>query len=41
MEEGQKSENNVEITTGLKAGDVVITDGSKTLTDGQKVKISL
>lgn len=37
---GEKSENAVEITTGLKAGDVVITDGSKNLVDGQKVKIS-
>lgn len=41
VEIGQKSENNVEITQGLKAGDTVITDGSKTLTDGQKLKISL
>ena len=39
INQGEKSENSVEITTGLKAGDVVITDGSKTLTDGQKVKI--
>lgn len=40
VETGQKSENSVEITKGLKAGDVVITDGSKNLTEGQKVKIS-
>lgn len=36
---GEKSENTVEITQGLSKGDVLITDGSKTLTDGQKVKI--
>ncbi|ROH99973.1 efflux RND transporter periplasmic adaptor subunit [Chryseobacterium daecheongense] len=40
VETGQKSENSVEITRGLKAGDIVITDGSKNLTEGQKVKIS-
>ncbi|MFC6268768.1 efflux RND transporter periplasmic adaptor subunit [Frigoriflavimonas asaccharolytica] len=37
---GEQSQNAVEITTGLKTGDMVITDGSKNLTDGQKVKIS-
>lgn len=37
---GEKSENSVEIATGLKAGDIVITDGSKNLTDGQKIKIA-
>lgn len=36
---GQKSENSVEITQGLSKGDVFITDGSKTLIDGQKIKI--
>lgn len=36
---GQKSENSVEITQGLSKGDVLITDGSKTLIDGQKIKI--
>lgn len=36
---GEKSENAVEITTGLNAGDMVILDGSKNLTDGQKIKI--
>lgn len=36
---GEKSENTVEISTGLKAGDFVILDGSKNLTDGQKIKI--
>ncbi|MBB4805685.1 RND family efflux transporter MFP subunit [Chryseobacterium defluvii] len=40
VETGQKSENSVEITRGLKADDVIITDGSKNLTEGQKVKIS-
>lgn len=40
VESGQKSENSVEITKGLNAGDLVITDGSKNLTEGQKVKIS-
>lgn len=39
VNQGEKSENMVEISTGLKAGDVVITDGSKNLTDGQKIKI--
>lgn len=39
IQEGEKSENSVEITTGLSKGDVVITDGSKNLIDGQKVKI--
>ena len=37
---GEQSQNAVEITTGLKMGDYVITDGSKNLTDGQKIKIS-
>lgn len=37
---GEKSENQVEITSGLKAGDLVITDGSKNLSDNQKIKIS-
>ncbi|MDQ0475812.1 MULTISPECIES: efflux RND transporter periplasmic adaptor subunit [Chryseobacterium] len=37
---GEKSENSVEITTGLKAGDIIITDGSKNLSDGQKVKLA-
>ncbi|AZI19985.1 efflux RND transporter periplasmic adaptor subunit [Chryseobacterium taklimakanense] len=39
VNEGEKSENSVEITTGLKAGDIIILDGSKNLTDGQKIKI--
>ena len=37
---GEQSQNAVEITTGLKMRDYVITDGSKNLTDGQKIKIS-
>lgn len=36
---GEKSENTVEITRGLSKGDVLITDGAKTLTEGQKIKI--
>lgn len=36
---GEKSENSNEITQGLSKGDILITDGSKTLTDGQKIKI--
>lgn len=36
---GEKSENSVEITTGLNAGDLVILDGSKNLTDGQRIKV--
>lgn len=36
---GEQAENAVEITTGLKPGDLVITDGSKNLSDGQKVKL--
>ena len=36
---GEKSENSVEISQGLSKGDILITDGSKTLTDGQKIKI--
>ncbi len=36
---GEKSENSVEIASGLKAGDIIILDGSKNLTDGQKIKI--
>jgi RND family efflux transporter MFP subunit len=39
VELGEKSENSVEISTGLKAGDLVILDGSKNLTDGQNIKI--
>ena len=37
---GEKSEDAVEITTGLKAGDIIITDGSKNLSDGEKVKLA-
>lgn len=40
VQQGEQSENAAEITTGLQVGDLVITDGSKNLTDGQKVKIS-
>lgn len=36
---GEKSENSVEITTGLNSGDTVILDGSKNLTDGQRIKV--
>lgn len=36
---GEKSENSVEISTGLKTGDIVVLDGSKNLIDGQKIKI--
>ncbi len=36
---GEKSENSVEIASGLKAGDIIILDGSKNLTDGQKIKV--
>lgn len=36
---GEKAENSVEISQGLSKGDILITDGSKTLTDGQKIKI--
>lgn len=39
VQEGESSQNSVEIATGLTAGDVVITDGSKTLVDGQKITI--
>ncbi len=41
INEGEKSENQVEITTGLKVGDQLITDGSKNLSDGQKINIAL
>lgn len=40
IQQGEKSENSVEIATGLNKGDIVITDGSKNLSDGQKIKIS-
>lgn len=36
---GEKSENSIEIKDGLTKGDILITDGSKTLVDGQKIKI--
>ena len=36
---GEKSENSIEIKSGLNKGDILITDGSKTLIDGQKIKI--
>ncbi|PIE50669.1 MAG: efflux transporter periplasmic adaptor subunit [Flavobacteriales bacterium] len=36
---GEKSANTVEISTGLQSGDFIITDGSKSLVNGQKVKI--
>lgn len=39
IDTGEKSENSVEIIRGLSSGDILITDGSKTLTDGQKIKI--
>jgi membrane fusion protein (multidrug efflux system) len=40
VQQGEQSQNAAEISTGLKAGDFVITDGSKNLTDGQKIKIA-
>ena len=40
INEGEKSANQVEVTTGLKVGDYLITDGSKNLSDGQKVKLA-
>lgn len=36
---GEKSQNSVEITTGLNSGDIIILDGSKNLIDGQKIKV--
>ena len=36
---GERSENAVEITTGLEKGQLIILDGSKNLSDGQKIKI--
>lgn len=36
---GVKSENSIEIKNGLSKGDILITDGSKTLVDGQAIKI--
>ena len=39
IDAGEKSENSVEILRGLSSGDILITDGSKNLTDGQKIKI--
>lgn len=40
IETGKKSGNSVEITLGLKSGDFVLTDGSKNLSDNQKIKIT-
>ncbi|MBB5333768.1 efflux RND transporter periplasmic adaptor subunit [Chryseobacterium koreense] len=37
---GEKSSNMVEVTSGLNGGDQLITDGSKNLTNGQKVKLA-
>ncbi|WP_234110617.1 MULTISPECIES: efflux RND transporter periplasmic adaptor subunit [Chryseobacterium] len=37
---GEKSSNMVEVTSGLSVGDQLITDGSKNLTNGQKVKLA-
>lgn len=37
---GEKSSNMVEVTSGLNEGDQLITDGSKNLTNGQKVKLA-
>ncbi|WP_304344767.1 efflux RND transporter periplasmic adaptor subunit [Chryseobacterium koreense] len=37
---GEKSSNMVEVTSGLNVGDQLITDGSKNLTNGQKVKLA-
>lgn len=38
IELGNKSENLVEIANGLKSGDVLVTDGGKSLSEGDKVK---
>ena len=40
VETGESYENKAIITTGLKVGDRIITDGSRGLTDGQKVSLS-
>lgn len=37
---GEKSANSIEITTGLESGVILITDGSKNLIDGQRVKVN-
>lgn len=39
VQTGEKSENSVEITTGLSVGDILVTDGSKNLVDGQKITL--
>lgn len=39
VQTGEKSENSVEITTGLSVGDVLVTDGAKNLVDGQKITL--
>ncbi len=38
IEKGNVSENKVEITSGLTSGEMLITDGGKSISDGQKVK---
>lgn len=40
VETGESYDNNAVITSGLKVGDRIITDGSRGLTDGQKVSLS-
>ncbi|MBC6993833.1 efflux RND transporter periplasmic adaptor subunit [Neolewinella lacunae] len=40
IETGESYDNRAIITSGLKAGDRVITDGARGLTDGQRVSIS-
>ena len=40
VETGESYENKAVITAGLKVGDRIITDGSRGLTDGQKVSLS-
>jgi len=40
VETGESYENKAVITAGLQVGDRIITDGSRGLTDGQKVSLS-
>jgi multidrug efflux pump subunit AcrA (membrane-fusion protein) len=39
IEVGSADANNVRVTSGLKAGDVVVTAGAQALRPGQKVRL--
>ncbi|MFW5888546.1 MAG: efflux transporter periplasmic adaptor subunit, partial [Patescibacteria group bacterium] len=39
VETGDTRDSSIEVTQGLKAGDLVVTEGAKLIEDGEEIKI--